>query len=1007
MASSRTTHGDLFADIAAARSKQRDQELHQPEPVVKEKRILPMSASPRDAAFTPRTLMSTSQQLRTALRKQRAHYEKFTRDLTPKPKRTRTRLALTEADWRIETAQDRTSLSRVFAGKGRWEKVPLPHYGEPLGRAAAYYRMSFTLSESMLKHESLYICFKAVDYKAHVFCNGAYLGSHEGFFAPFEFEFKHCARKGKNTLVVKVENDGTILSNTGDKIYAATGLGYDDPQRGWHHCPPGMGVYQDVYVEARSGLWIGDIFIRPLVNEKKAEAWIEVWNASGDSRHPAISLSVFGQNFKATVCENKPLPLDEELRLDRSFLRFTFDMPRFRWWCPDTPWLYQARIALRSETGKLLDLQSRQFGMRSFSLDETGAPKGRLYFNGGEIRLRGANTMGHLQQCVFKKDWAQLRDDILLAKICHITFFRLTQRPVQPEIYDFCDRLGMMTQTDLPLFGNLRTNQFCEAVRQAEEMERLVRSHPCNIMVSYINEPFPLEHGNFKKYRSLSRPQLESFFTAADQAVRLWNPDRVIKAVDGDYDPPGPGISDTHCYNCWYNGHGLELGRMHKGYWQHVKPGWMYGCGEFGAEGLDPLTIMRRYYPAEWLPQSAEEEADWNPDRIIQAQTGRFHYVWYDTQHSLRGWIRASRQHQAWAVGLQTEAFRRDPRMNTFAVHLFIDAFPSGWMKAIMDVHRQPKPAFFVYREALTPLMVSLRADRFACFGGEALAMDAWVCNDLPERRDGHEIRYSLEIDGAIVCAGKHPANIPACAPAYQGTICFPVPKVGKRTAGIARLALVDRNGTVLHDSSVTIAIFSAITRSKKTVYAPGSKGGAASILARELGLRCITTGSIPEGATILFDNPNVLKRDVQRIRNAVRNGAVAIALELPTGHHLLGAAKVTIEPCGMNPINFLSRDTGHRLVRDFEPEDFKWWYDAKADRPRTILERHIAESVSWTPILKSGNGWWRNPWRPTLAAAERREGAGLWRVCQAELAGRITGNPVAEIFARRLLNVL
>ena len=40
-----------------------------------------------------------------------------------------------------------------------------------------------------------------------------------------------------------------------------------------------------------------------------------------------------------------------------------------------------------------------------------------------------------------------------------------------------------------------------------------------------------------------------------------------------------------------------------------------------------------------------------------------------------------------------TEAFRRDDRMNTFAIHLFIDAFPAGWMKTIMDVERHPKPA--------------------------------------------------------------------------------------------------------------------------------------------------------------------------------------------------------------------------------------------------------------------------------------------------------------------------
>ena len=67
---------------------------------------------------------------------------------------------------------------------------------------------------------------------------------------------------------------------------------------------------------------------------------------------------------------------------------------------------------------------------------------------------------------------------------------------------------------------------------------------------------------------------------------------------------------------------------------------------------------------------------------------------------------------------LMTEAFRRDRRMNSFALHLFIDAFPAGWMKAIVDVDRQPKPAFFAYRDALTPLMVITAHGSLAFLGG-------------------------------------------------------------------------------------------------------------------------------------------------------------------------------------------------------------------------------------------------------------------------------------------------
>jgi beta-galactosidase/beta-glucuronidase len=73
------------------------------------------------------------------------------------------------------------------------------------------------------------------------------VGSHEGFFAPFEFDVSPYVREGENELLVTVRNDYVYGGNQGptsnpvrlegDKMYAATGFGYDDAEIGWHHCP--------------------------------------------------------------------------------------------------------------------------------------------------------------------------------------------------------------------------------------------------------------------------------------------------------------------------------------------------------------------------------------------------------------------------------------------------------------------------------------------------------------------------------------------------------------------------------------------------------------------------------------------------------------------------------------------------------------------------------------------------------------------------------------------------
>ena len=767
---------DIFAEIAVPEEgpsqpqpkSRRGGMLVAPCPPVLPDRVLPLDVLAPEAVFSPADRLDSAEKLAAELQRYRARYAPFAQDLAPQLDPTRITVSLEAFDWRLQTEADRADASRALSGLGEWERVSIPHYGGPLGRAVALYRTTFTVSETMLAKGSLFLCCRGIDYRAHAFINGHYIGSHEGFFASFELEATDVVHLGENVLLLRVENDAICMGNDswgqdghlyeGDKLYAATGPGYDDPQVGWHHCPPGMGIYQAVSIEARAPIFIHDVFVRPLPEQSRAEAWIEVYNTSKFRREIALELSLYGQNFRQTLFENQPYELVGAAAPTVNYYRLPLEIPHPRLWDPESPWLYQLQVRLLSADAAILDVQRRQFGMRSFRMEEELEPRGRFYLNGVETPLRGANTMGHMQQAVIHSDWAQLRDDILLAKICHMNFFRLTQRPVQPEIYDYCDRLGIMTQTDLPLFGVLRRNQAVEAVRQAGEMERLVRGHPCNVVISYINEPFPNAQG--KPHRHLLRSELEAFFLAADQAVHMANPDRVIKPVDGDYDPPAPGLPDNHCYCGWYNGHGVDLGKLHRGYWQPVKPGWAYGCGEYGSEGLDPVSVMRAHYPAEWLPQTPEEEQSWTPDRIVQAQTGRFHYMWFDTQHTLAGWVAASQAHQARMTRLMTEAFRRDSRMISSAIHLFIDAFPSGWMKAIMDVERQPKPAYFAYREALTPLMANLRTDRFAFFSGELVALEAWVCNDLAAQPEGLQLACQLELEGRVIAAHRAPATL-------------------------------------------------------------------------------------------------------------------------------------------------------------------------------------------------------------------------------------------------------
>jgi hypothetical protein len=1018
---------DKFAQIGKLKQGVKQNVLYEPGPGVLPDIFLPVEHN-RSSAFTALKTMSSKEELNAELKKRRAMYEPFLKNIAPVLPSMRQQLFLSEFQWREQTPADILNFISVLQGEGDWQTVKIPHYAPPLGRATTFYYKEIEIPRNMLNSEALFICFKGVDYKASVFVNGSYLGSHEGFFAPFEFNISKVAKAGRNTILIKVENDYSTLGSKdykgyeerGDKIYGATGPGYDEPILGWHHCPPAMGIAQECFLESRSNLHINDVFVRTIPSENRLEAWMEINNFFETYKKIKLSIAVYGQNFADTLIrpfeyepfttnipgvgdldkpdDNKRIPLN--MGYGVNLLRIPIEIKDFMLWQQDSPYLYQIQIKIIDENGKETDNAFKQVGIREFRMDTISIPKGRMYLNGEQIRLRGANTMGSFQQCVMKKDWDQLIDDILLAKICNMNYIRFTQSPVQDEVYDYFDRLGMLNQTDLPLFGGLRVNKFAEAGKQAGEMERLVRSHPSAIMVTFINERFPNAQG-FPQRNIGTAEEYYKLFNALDQNVLYANPDRVIKAGDGDYDPPSPGLPDNHCYNTWYNGHGLEFGKLYKGYWQPVKPDWLYACGEFGAEGLDPLNTMQKYYPKEWLPKDSEDEKSWTASRISMSQTQRFHYLWYNTQYSLNDWIEASQNHQAWAMKLMTEAFRRDSRMVSFAIHLYIDAWPAGWMKAVMDVDRQPKKAFFAYRNSLEPLMLSLRCDRWSFFSGENIPVEAWVCNDFNENKEGFKLSYQLENNGKIIFANQTNASIPANDSRFQGFIRFPAPKVTERTRFTVRAALSDKSGKSIHQNVFEFDVFPSLKSEKQTIYCVENTNSESQAVIAEM--EWSKTQNLNDAKIALFDNDSLYQTDPKKWDSWVSSGGKLVFLNLNPGEHIIGGKKALIEPTEMGKYLFVSPQTGHNIVKDCKPFDFFCWFEVNTGMIKPILFNTIL-APEWKAILVSGKVNWSGDSDAAMAVSELASGEGYYRICNLELAGRIVGNPSARIFAGRLI---
>lgn len=1013
--------GDFYSDIANTKYQNRNSfPMERPAPVLLDKDKKLDWDKRHGRAFTPMTKIVTEKQMKVAMAGLRDKYSAYLQDIAPKAVNARKRLDFSAMQFRYETANDQNDFNYTLSGKGEWENINIPYYHGPQGPSTAYYRTEFSVDSSMLGDNELFLHFNGADYYTDAYINGHHVGYHQGMLDEFEFNVRKYIHQGNNILLIRLRNDFSMLGSEmhtrrwGNKLAASNSPGWDDPYTGWNCCPAGYGLYQDLYLETRSKTYIADIFARPDLATSSVDLWVETEMINGyDANEFELSVSLFGQNFEAEIV--KKLKKNIQQVGGRVLTKITIKIPedKLRLWNPDSPWLYQMQVSLLDQKGiKQLDNKKCQFGMRSFVISSTSTPKGRMYLNGKEVRLRGTNTMGFLQLDVMRKDWDQLTDDILMAKLTNMNFIRTTQRIMPKEVYEYADRLGMMMQADLPLFAYINQKQFHEVLAQAPRIERVLRNHPSVIMMTYLNESM----GNMKPH-AISRTAYERMFDALDIVVRHENPDRAVKYVDGDYDSPNKGLPDDHCYNIWYPEHGTSLPLMMRGAWEHVKTGWMYGCGEFGAEGLDYPAMMRRRYPKNW---NEREDGSWSPKQLTTAhstnQTFGKYPFWFEAGKNMEEWVKASQEHQRWGVDKVTRAFRRMSRMNTFAIHLFIDAWPNGWMKAIVDCERRPKAAWYSFRDALTPLSVQIRSERNSFYSGEKYPVELWICNDT-HNTPNSELRYQLELNGRVIKTGKVAADIPTVKDGsrFQGFLDISAPKVKKRSKLTLRLGLFDlKSGKQLHEHTLDASVFPKIGLPKNNrIYVVGNIDSIS--VPKELGAKNIVIrGDVKSTDVIIIEKYEMYNARREEINRAVQNGAHCLLMEIPEGKAEVGTNgdsdnvvqvlteqetwslnhNITIHESKSNWSWIVARNIRHPWLKGTRAGDFKYLYNSKTKSPvRQTFGTFKAKE--FTPVMI---------YKDDIIIGDKKEGKGRWVISLLDVKNQLDCNPaLAELFVKML----
>lgn len=389
--------------------------------------------------------------------------------------RTKTSL---NGGWRFHKADVANASSTNFNDTG-WQRTNVPHtwnvedpWDDEPGyyRGAGWYRRELQIAATTGKR--FFLHFEGANQVADVYVNGTKAGTHIGGYSAFAFDVTPMLKRGRNVVAVRVDNsfNEDIPPLTADFNFYG-GICRDV----W------LVTTSDVHFEVTDHASSGLRITTPDLSNGKGTVAIEGQViASGASRQITVVTTIRDASNRTVNTATS------RLGDDGSFSQ-AIEVPNYKVWSPDSPYLYRVNISAR-RGNTVLDEIVQPLGFRWFSFD---GEKG-FSLNGKPIKLRGTNrhqdyaAMGNAVP-----DRLHVRD-MQIIKDAGFNFVRLAHYPQDPSVLEACDRLGLLVWEETPLVNYItKSAAFAEnSERMVREMIRQHRNHPSVILWGYMNEIF-------------------------------------------------------------------------------------------------------------------------------------------------------------------------------------------------------------------------------------------------------------------------------------------------------------------------------------------------------------------------------------------------------------------------------------------------------------------------------------------------------------------------------------
>jgi hypothetical protein len=285
-----------------------------------------------------------------------------------------------------------------------------------------WYFRSFTLEnpQQWIEKET-YLNFCASDFFTTVWLNGKKIGENTGGYTPFDFNISDALVNGENELVVRVEDEELRNRPSGKQYYGNA-----------------KGIWQTVYLEARSENHISSIFFTPDIDKKEVKVRVELARNTTASTDFLVEGS--GIHFKGEITKNTGSG------------EFVIPINNMKLWDLDNPYLYEVEAVLKGEN--IEDEVSTYFGMRKISAVEIPGQEFKyVALNNKAIYLKLALDQSYHPEGFYTFPSDQfMKEEIQRAKDLGLNGLRIHIKAEMPRKLYWADKLGLLIQEDIPNF---------------------------------------------------------------------------------------------------------------------------------------------------------------------------------------------------------------------------------------------------------------------------------------------------------------------------------------------------------------------------------------------------------------------------------------------------------------------------------------------------------------------------------------------------------------------------